>query len=462
MTAAANGQVRLLANTVVGLGFSRSAFALGLERHPDMIGCDAGSSDFGPFYLGSGRDPKSPRAVRRDVELMLEGAVSGGIPLVLGSCGGAGADVHLGRYVEMVREIASARDLRFRLAVISAEQSRQTVRRKLGEKRISPLGQVPALTDAAIESSVRIVGMMGVEPILTALEGGADVVLAGRTADPAMFAPVALRRGVAPALAWHAGKSIDKGGLATEEPGEGSPVLALIDGDSFVVEPCKPSSRCTAATVAAMTMHENPDPFHVAEPGGVLETSEARYEQIDDRRVRVSGARFVPVDPYTVKLEGAALEGYRSLLIAGIRDERLIDRFDDFLAAYREAIVRVCRSMGIEPDRYRLNFRCYGRDAVLGEREVVPPTEAHEIGLIVDVVAETEELATAVAARLGPVGSRLDLTGRAGGGGNFAYPFSPSVINVGPVYRWSVWHTMEVDAGELPELFPVTFEEVGE
>lgn len=456
-----DGEIRLLANTVVGLGFSYSAFRAGLERRPHMIGCDAGSSDFGPFYLGSGRDPKSPRAVRRDLEIMLEAAVSRSIPLVLGSCGGAGADVHLERYVDAVRAIAAERGLRFRLAVVSSEQSPKTLRSKLQEGKVRPLGPVPELTQADVDASERIVAMMGVEPILDALDHGADVVLAGRATDPAIFAPVALRGGVDAGLAWHAGKSIDKGGLATSEPSEGSPVLVSIGGDGFVVEPCKPSVRCTVPTVAAMTLHENPDPFRIAQPGGTLETSAARYEQLDDRRVAVQGGRFIASDTYTVKLEGAALEGHRSLLIAGIRDPRVLERLDPFLEAYRAAMARVTRSMGIGADQYRLGFRCYGRDAVLGERERPAAVPPHEVGLVVDVIASTEELAAAIGQRLGPVGSRLDITGRSGGGGNFAYPFSPSVIHVGPVYRWSVWHTMEVARDELPALFPTRYEAVG-
>jgi len=67
------------------------------------------------------------------------------------------------------------------------------------------------------------------------------------------------------------------------------------------------------------------------------------------------------------------------------------------------------------------------------------------VGLVVDVVADTQELATALASRAGPTGSRFDLTGHLGGGGNFAYPFSPGVIPTGAVYEWSAWHVMDVD-----------------
>jgi len=60
----------------------------------------------------------------------------------------------------------------------------------------------------------------------------------------------------------------------------------------------------------------------------------------------------------------------------------------------------------------------------------------------------------------GGTGTRLDIIGELGGGGNFAYPFSPSLIKVGPVYEWGAWHVMVVNAKELTELFPVTIEQI--
>ena len=47
-----------------------------------------------------------------------------------------------------------------------------------------------------------------------------------------------------------------------------------------------------------------------------------------------------------------------------------------------------------------------------------------------------------------------------GGGGNFAYPFSPSRIEMGAAYAWGIWHLMEVDEAELTDLFPITMYEV--
>jgi hypothetical protein len=438
-------QTRLLANCVVGLGFSYRGFQLGLDKKPDLIGCDAGSADMGPYYLGAGRDPKSEVSLERDLRIMIEGGLTAGCPVVFGSCGGAGGDPHLEGFRRIVEGIADDIGRRLRVALIHADQDPGVLRTALDEGRVAPLGPFPQLTADAIDASSAIVAMMGAGPIVDALGEGAEVVLAGRCADPAIYAPAALLDGRPAGVAWHAAKSIDKGYLATTAPREGSPVLATITDDGFVVEPTKPGVVCTVDSVARLTMHENPDPFAIRQPSGDLLTENARYEQLDGGRVRVTGSDFDPALRPSVKLEGARLVGYRTILLAGIRDPRLLACFDDFLAEYRTLLERVARSLGIDPGSWSVRLRSYGHDAVLADREPNRAHPPHEVGLIVDVVADSQDLATAIASRAGPTGSRFDYTGRLGGGGNFAYPFSPSVLPVGPVYEWSVWHTLEVD-----------------
>ncbi len=443
------GPVRLLANCVVGLGFSRRGFRLGLEREPHTIGCDAGSADFGPGFLGSGRDPKSRLSVERDLSIMIQGGKEVGAPVVIGSCGGAGGRPHLDGFRHIVTDIAREHGLRLRIALVHAEQDRADIHRALDEGRIHPLGPVPPLTHQAIDASTRIVGMAGAGPIVTGLDAGADVVLAGRCADPAIFAATPLRLGLPAGPAWHAAKSIDKGYLATTSPQHGSPVLATVDTDSFTVEPMLPEAVCSVQSVARITMHENPDPHAITLPTGAILTAGARYEQLDPRQVRVTGSEFALTATPSIKLEGASLVGYRSVMIAGIRDPRLLERFDDFLSAYRALLEKVVASIGIRPEQWSVRFRPYGHNAVLGPVEPQAGTDMHEVGLVVDVVAETEQIAAAVCGRAGATGSRLDITGQLGGGGNFAYPFSPNVLSGGPVYEWSVWHILEVtDEGD--------------
>jgi hypothetical protein len=444
MTSTAEG-VRLLANCVVGLGFSRRGFQAGLERSPHLIGCDAGSADFGPGFLGSGRDPKSRISVERDLGIMLRGAYEVGAPLVIGSCGGAGGAPHLQGFCDLVGDIAEQEGMRLKVALVHCEMDKSDVHQALAAGQVRPLGPVGDLTHEDVESSTRIVAMAGAGPLAAALEQGADVVLAGRCADPAIYACAPLRLGVAAGASWHAAKSIDKGYLATTEPHLGSPVLATVHDDAFTVEPMLPDAVCSVQSVARITMHENPNPHVIDQPTGAILTAEAKYEQLDARRVRVTGSRFRPAASPSVKLEGAALVGYRSVMVAGIRDPRLLERFDEFLSSYRALLEKVVVSIGIRPDQWTVRFRAYGHNAILGAVEPLAGRELHEVGLIVDVVGDTQDVATAVCGRAGATGSRFDFTGHLGGGGNFAYPFSPNVLAGGPVYRWSVWHVLSVD-----------------
>src|SRR5258708_27248231 len=101
-----------------------------MAREPHMIGVDGGSTDPGPYYLGSGKCVNSRMAMKRDLRLMLRAARSQRIPLIIGSCGGAGGEPHLQTVVAIVREIAREDSLNFRLAVIHSEQYKDWVTRE--------------------------------------------------------------------------------------------------------------------------------------------------------------------------------------------------------------------------------------------------------------------------------------------------------------------------------------------
>src|SRR6202012_1313059 len=89
-------EIRLLSTSaILGYGFPEASLRAGMERAPHVIGVDGGSVDPGPHYLGSGKPFCSPIAIRRDLRLMLNAAVRAGIPVVIGTCGGAGAAPHL-------------------------------------------------------------------------------------------------------------------------------------------------------------------------------------------------------------------------------------------------------------------------------------------------------------------------------------------------------------------------------
>ena len=93
--------------------------------------------------------------------------------------------------------------------------------------------------------------------------------------------------------------------------------MGRLRGDHFIVEPTHPDKMCTVESVSAHTFYEKSDPVRLAGPGGVVDLSNTRFEQLDTRRVRVTGSTFQPSTRYTVKLEGAKIAGYRAITSVG-------------------------------------------------------------------------------------------------------------------------------------------------
>ena len=124
-------EIRILAaNGVCGSGFLEESLERGLAAKPDFIGCDAGSTDPGPSHLGSGNAAFPREAVKRDLRLMLLGARRIKVPLLIGSAGTAGGDVHLEWFYGILKEIAAAEGLNFKLALIHAEQNKAYLKKR--------------------------------------------------------------------------------------------------------------------------------------------------------------------------------------------------------------------------------------------------------------------------------------------------------------------------------------------
>ncbi len=158
---------------------------------------------------------------------------------------------------------------------------------------------------------------MGVEPFITALRGGAEVIIAGRAYDPAVFAAFPIWQGFDWGLAIHMGKILECAAIASL-PGSGSDcMLGTLTADWFEVEPLNPVRRCTTTSVAAHTLYEKTNPYTLPGPGGTLDLQQTTFEAVNERVVRVKGSRFLPAQQYFVKLEGAGLVGYRTVAIAG-------------------------------------------------------------------------------------------------------------------------------------------------
>lgn len=445
----------IAASGQVGYGFDESAFQRALEMGPDCIGCDAGSMDPGPFYLGAGKAFVSREAYKRDLRIMVKNGRSLKIPVVIGSAGGAGGEPHLRWSLDILKEIAQEGNLHFKLAVIHSEPDKGYLKRKLAAGKINPLGPVPDLTEEAIEASVRIVAMMGAEPIMKALQEGAEVVMAGRASDSAIFAAPGLLKGYPKGPAWHLGKIIECGAAVALPKVGNDCMIGYLSEDYFIVETPNLKKSCPRIRVAAHTLYENPNPYYLYEPSGMIDTSHCIYEQLDARSVKVMGTQFVPATKYTVKLEGVELVGYRTITIGGTRDPVLISQVDAYLNGLQENLKRRAKTVGFSGKEYEIVFRVYGKNGVMREKEVVSQILSHELAIVIDVVAETQAKANSILSMARQLLMHTDFEGRLCISGNIAFPYSPSDIETGPVYRFNVWHLIEPD--NPYELFPTEF-----
>ena len=307
----------------LGCGFREESLERSLDRDIAFIGCDSGSTDGGPYYLGSGRWIWADSAYERDLRLGLDAAARAGVPLIVGSCGGGGGDDAVTGYLAMVDRIVREQGRTAKVACVYTEVDREVLVAKLRQGRLPTLPGAPPIDEATLRAEGHIVAMAGAEQVQWALATGADVVLMGRVADAAIYAAMPLAAGHDPALVWNAAKIMECGAAAAENRSGQDSLLCTVDPEGFELEPLDPALRCTPASVATHTLYEVSDPFRLLMPSGELDAREARYEAIDDRRVRVSGGRWTPAEQYTVKLEGSAPVGHASSFWGSISDPLL-------------------------------------------------------------------------------------------------------------------------------------------
>ncbi len=438
---------------ILGYGFPLSSLKTAMEQDPDAIVVDAGSTDAGPHKLGAGTAIVSRMAAKKDLTCLMEAARSHCIPLLIGSAGGSGARKHTLWTLEIIREIAGEMAWKPKTAVIWADIPKEAVwEANCRGQLIKMSPNVPDITQETLDETNGVVAQMGAEPIMDVLREGPDIVVCGRAYDPAPFAAVGILRGHDPALCYHLGKILECGTLCAE-PGTAKDVmLGRLDDDGFEVWAADPERKCTPVSVAAHTFYEKEHPFLLRGPGILLDLQECSYTQVSEGRVRVTGSRISSVD-YTIKLEGARRVAYRTFVLAGIRDPLLIAQLDEVEKAVVSSVQAYYED--IPKESYTIRFVHYGLDGVMGELER-DRTLPHEIGLMFEVIADTQEKADAICATTRSAYLHHGYPGRKSTAGNLAFPFAPSDISFGPVYVFSVYHLMCVS--DPKAFFPVTWE----
>ena len=438
----------------LGYGVPTISFEAGLARKPDMIGCDMGSIDIGPFCLGSGEMGTAPASTRRDLRKVLMGARRLNVPLVIGSAGSAGAGAHLDATLDMVRDIARQEGLNFRLASIRADIDRPLLKQLLRAGRVGGFDGSEALTEEEIDLAGNIVGQMGHTSFARAHAAGADVIIAGRSCDTAIFASLPIMLGFPAGLAVHVAKIIECASLCCI-PGGRDPILATLGHDGFELESMAPQRAATPVSVAAHSLYEQSDPFVVNEPEGELDLRNVQYEAIDERRTRVRGAVWRESTHPTVKIEGARLIGHRAILVAGVSDPRFMEGYRKIFEDVRKTVHDlVCEDT---PEDYQLIFRMYGMDGVLAPEETITSVP-REGFVLAECIAPSIERAEEVVRTTKQFLLHHGYPGRLSTGGNLAFPFTPPEIAVGRAYRFNIFHLVQVDS--LDEVFPLHVEEL--
>ena len=447
----------LVPSGVLGLGFDPAALARGVAAGPDIIAIDGGSTDSGPFYLGTGTSKYSRAVCRDEWRQLLEARAKAGVPLVIGSCGTCGTKAAVDWMFDITCELAAELGQQLRVARLYSDVPVDEFRRARDDGGVSPLDPAPAIDDAALAGMTNIVALAGAEQMQAAIDTGADVVLAGRTTDTATIAALPLARGAHAGGAWHGAKIAECGAFCTTRPASGV-IMVSFDAAGFTVTPMGDGVRCTPQSVAAHMLYENSDPWILYEPGGHLDVTAARYSVAGDGSVRVEGAAWVPASSYGVKLEGARRAGYQTMMLAVIRDPRYVAAAADWadrLLVHCRGLIAV--SLSLLDDAYDIELRLIGVDSALGglERDRGSPVE---VGVMLLITAASQALASEIAAVINPHLLHFPLSDDEPLP-TFAFPVSPVHSDRGAVYEFALNHVLQL--ADPMDGFLICVDEVG-
>jgi len=423
--------------------FDVDSFHRGLQRDPHMVGADAGSNDVGPFGLGA-NTCYFPRAwVKHDLRELLIAARERKIPMAVGTAGHMGTDYGVDYHASLIEEIAREEGMApFRMAKIYTELDLATIRRAIDAGDVEALDGAPELTHEAVDATAHAVAVIGVEPYVRAYEQGAEVIIAGRSCDDAIFASYPIFKGHDKALAIHLGKVLECASVA------GSPYMArhtmmgVMRDASIRFEPMSPKQVCTPVSVAAHSMYEETHPHRHRIPGGVVHLDDCRFEQVDPRTVEVTGSRLESA-PYRLKFEGAGFVGYRFVGIVGVRDPLTIANLDAFLDYAKARVTKQFPGLTFGED-YQVHVHPYGAGTIMGDRDPRERRLPDEIGIVVEAVAPDEDLARMVCRMFRKTLMVAEYPGQKATTGKAAIMADEELRGM-DTYQWTMYHTMRID-----------------
>ncbi|WP_075258311.1 acyclic terpene utilization AtuA family protein [Herbaspirillum camelliae] len=324
---------------------------------------------------------------------------------------------------QRVREIARTLGLaHLKVAAVTGDDVLQAVQE--GDFRIEDNGQpVSSLGERLISANA----YLGVAPILEALQAGADVIITGRVADPALvLAPLVHEFGWA-ADDWDklgqgtlVGHLLECAGQITggyfADPGKkdvaglarlGFPIGEVsADGSAVITKVAGSGGQVTAQTCKEQLLYEIHDPSAYYTPDVVADFSQVQITKIGPDRVAVSGGRG-RARPATLK----TTLGYRDSFIG----EGQISYAGPGAQARAQLAAEIVRERlaltGVETEELRLDL--IGMNAIAGPQMSAGAPEPYEVRL--RVTGRTASMQQAV--RIGNEVETLYTNGPAGGGG---------------------------------------------
>jgi len=328
---------------------------------------------------------------------------------------------------EKTREIARAHGLHgLKIAAITGDDV-------LGQVQGS---QIPTLdTNEPIRAydnrMVSANAYLGAQPIVEALAAGADIIIAGRIADPALFlAPLVhefgwsmddwtrLGRGTAVGHLLECGGQVTGGYFA--EPGpKDVPGLARLgfpmaevseDGNAIITKVPGSGGKVSAATCKEQLLYEVHDPTKYFQPDVVADFSKIRVTELAPDRVLIEDADGTPRTD-TLKVTVGYLDGFIGEGEISYAGANALARGQLARDIVRERL----QLTGAKFDEIR--FDLIGVDSLHGEHISANAPEPREVRL--RVAARTTSLADAQA--IGEEVETLWVNGPAGGGGARKY-----------------------------------------
>ena len=183
---------------MMGYGYETGRLYQGLNMGADAIILDAGSTDSGPQKLALGEGTCPREAHVRDFGPILDACFHHKKKVIISSAGGDGSNSHVDMFVDIIDTYCKEKGYSLKLARIYASIDKATVHKALKAGVITPCGAVPELTADEVDSAVEIVAQMGMEPFLKVFKEipDYDILIAGRTYDPAPYAAFSVANGV--------------------------------------------------------------------------------------------------------------------------------------------------------------------------------------------------------------------------------------------------------------------------